>query len=45
MRLPGLVGELIKPLTEQREAQHRTLSLYQRTAVTNQAADHAVLNM
>lgn len=43
--LPGLVGELIEPLTEQREAQHRTIGRYQATALSQDAADHAVLEL
>jgi len=43
--LPGLVGELVEPLSEQREAQHRTFLRYQETPVSNEAADHAILTM
>ena len=43
--LPGLVGELVEPLTEQREAQHKTFLRYNQTALTDQVADHAILDM
>jgi hypothetical protein len=43
--LPGLIGELIEPLALQREAQHRTFERYRGTLLTDQQADHAVLNM
>jgi hypothetical protein len=33
--LPGLIGEMIEPLQEQREAQHRKLLTYQNTALTD----------
>lgn len=45
MRLPGLVGELIEPIAEQREAQHRTLLTYQHTQVSNAIADQAIMGM
>src|SRR6202162_1128593 len=43
--LPGLVGELIEPLALHREQQHRTFERYKGTLLTDQQADHAVLNM
>ena len=43
--LPGLVGELVEPLTEQREAQHQTFLRYNATQLTDQRADHAILGM
>src|SRR3954469_10124556 len=43
--LPGIIGELIEPLALQREAQHRTFERYQRTMLTNQQADHAIMTM
>ena len=43
--LPGLVGELVEPLTEQREAQHKTFLRYNQTALTDERADHAILDM
>jgi hypothetical protein len=41
--LPGIVGELIEPLTVHREAQHRTLERYKNTILTPQLADHAIM--
>lgn len=43
--LPGLVGGLIEPLADQREAQHRTFDRYKLAALTDMQADHAILNM
>jgi len=43
--LPGLVAELVEPLTLQREAQHRTIDRYRRTDIPNALADHAILSM
>jgi hypothetical protein len=43
--LPGLVGELVEPLAEHREAQARTFDRYKATALTDQQADHAILTM
>jgi len=43
--LPGLVGELIEPLADHREQQHRTFERYKHTMLTDERADHAVLNM
>lgn len=43
--LPGLVGELVEPLTEQRERQYQTFERYYHTALTDQTADHAILQM
>ena len=43
--LPGLVGELIEPLALHREQQYRTFERYKGTLLTDQQADHAVLNM
>ena len=45
MRLPGLVGQLIEPIAEQRESQHRTITYYQGTKVTDQLAHHAIMGM
>src|ERR1700730_15776245 len=36
--LPGLVGELVEPLTEQREAQARTFQHYKAAALTDERA-------
>jgi len=43
--LPGLIGEIIEPLADQRERQTRTFERYKGTLLTDQQADHAVLNM
>jgi Domain of unknown function (DUF932) len=43
--LPGLMGELIEPLALQREAQARTFERFRGTMLTDQQADHAVLNL
>ena len=43
--LPALVGELVEPLTEQREAQHNTFEQYKATALTNMSADHAIMEL
>ena len=43
--LPGLVGELIEPLTLQREKQHQTFITYQNTHLGDWDADHAILTM
>jgi hypothetical protein len=43
--LPGIIGELIEPLALHREAQRRTFERYKYTMLTDQQADHAVLNM
>jgi hypothetical protein len=44
-RLPGLVTELIEPLAEQREQQHRQLQLYQDTPIPDKLADHVIMAM
>ncbi|WP_425417633.1 DUF932 domain-containing protein [Oricola indica] len=43
--LPGLVGELVEPLGDQREAQHRTIDRYRGTELTPLLADHAMMEM
>ena len=43
--LPGLVGELIEPLAEERDAQHKTFLRYQRTILPGQVADAAIVRM
>lgn len=43
--LPGLVGQLIEPLTEQREAQFKTFERYKHTALTDDRADQAIMQM
>lgn len=43
--LPGLVTEIVQPLQAQRIAQNEKLLTYQQTALTDQVADHAILEM
>mgnify|MGYP001821750011 FL=1 len=43
--LPGLVGELIEPLADQRDAQHRAISRYRATALDQAGVDHAILEL
>ena len=43
--LPGLVAALVEPLTEQREAQHRTFERYRSTPLSDPLAHHAIINM
>ena len=43
--LPGLVGDLIEPLADQREAQHRTIARYRAAPLSQSVADHAVLEL
>jgi Domain of unknown function (DUF932) len=43
--LPGLVGELIEPLALQREHQARTFERYKGTLLTDQQADHVLLQL
>src|SRR6266568_748008 len=43
--LPGLLMEIIEPLADHREAQHRTFERYKHTMLTDERADHAVMNM
>lgn len=44
-RLPGIIMELIEPLAEVRERQARTIELYKRTELPDQAADHAIMQL
>jgi hypothetical protein len=43
--LPGIIGQLIEPLTLQRESQHRTIEKYRSTEIADEVADHAILRM
>ncbi|MEP2085058.1 MAG: DUF932 domain-containing protein [Bauldia litoralis] len=43
--LPGLVGELVEPLADQRQAQHRTFERYKGTPLLPAQADHAIMEM
>lgn len=41
--LPGLVGEIIEPLADQRDIQRRTFQRYQETALSDGLADHLIM--
>lgn len=43
--LPGLVGQLVEPLADEREAQQRTFDRYKVTQLTDEHADHAIMTM
>lgn len=43
--LPALIAEIVEPLAIEREAQHRKLLTYQRTALSDQLAHHAIMRM
>jgi Domain of unknown function (DUF932) len=43
--LPALVGELVEPLTEQRENQAKTFDRYRYTELSEELADHAIMTM
>jgi hypothetical protein len=43
--LPGLVTEIVQPLQAQRIAQNQKLLTYQATALSDQTADHAILDL
>jgi hypothetical protein len=43
--LPGIVGELIEPLALHREAQAATIRKYRTVQITDQQADHAILDL
>jgi Domain of unknown function (DUF932) len=43
--LPGLVTEIVQPLRDQRIAQNQKLLAYQGCALTDEAADHAILDL
>src|SRR4051812_34697178 len=45
LRLPGLIGEMIEPLALHREAQHRTFERYRGAELSDELADHAILEM
>jgi len=45
MRLPGMIGELIEPIADQRESQHRKLLTYQETELSDDDADRAIMRM
>lgn len=43
--LPGLVSELIEPLTEQREKQALTIERYRSTRLSDRLVNHAIMSM
>jgi hypothetical protein len=43
--LPSMVMQIIEPLADQREAQHRCIQTYQRTLVSDVLADHSIMQM
>jgi hypothetical protein len=43
--LPGLITEIVQPLQDQRLKLNQKLLTYQGTAITDEAADHAVMNL
>lgn len=43
--LPGLIGEIVEPLAIQREAQKKQFDRYQATALTDDRADQAIMQM
>src|ERR1700728_2718906 len=43
--LPGIVGELVEPLALHREAQAKPLTRYRQTVLSDERADHAILNL
>lgn len=43
--LPGLVGEIIEPLREEREAQALTFNRYRQALLTEQQASHGIMQM
>jgi hypothetical protein len=43
--LPGLIQEIIQPLQAQRIAQNQKLVAYQQTPLTDERADHAILEL
>jgi hypothetical protein len=45
LRLPGLIGELIEPIADQREAQHKTITRYQQTYLSDMEADHVIMSL
>src|SRR5690349_20096033 len=45
LRLPGLIGEMIEPLAIHREVQHRTFERYRAADLSDELADHAIMEM
>lgn len=44
-QLPGLIAEIIEPLKEKRQMQHRQFEHYRGTALTDEQADHLIMEM
>ena len=43
--LPGLVAEVVEPLADAREQQHRMIEHFKKTPITERLADHAIMAM
>ena len=43
--LPSMVMQIIEPLADQREAQHRCFQTYRNTPLSDELADHAIMSM
>lgn len=43
--LPGIIGEMVEPLALHRESQHRTFERYRTTDLSDELADHAIMQM
>jgi hypothetical protein len=43
--LPGLITEIVRPLQEHRINQNQKLLSYQETRITDQIADHTIMNL
>lgn len=43
--LPALISEIVEPLADQRESQHRKMVTYQGTELVEQEVNHAVMQM
>lgn len=43
--LPALISEIVEPLALEREAQHRTIELYKGTALNDDRADQAIMQL
>ncbi|PHP65405.1 DUF932 domain-containing protein [Zhengella mangrovi] len=43
--LPSLIMQIIEPLADQREAQHRCFTTYRNTPLTDAMADHGIMEM
>lgn len=43
--LPGLIAEIVEPLSEQRQAQHEKFQTYRNTVLTDRDADHLIMEL